>query len=485
MHIWTFAVWTNAIVLHSKFPQNSKGAYLDFCSLYPYVLNYERYPIGHPIQVTNDFFPFFKIHCRMQPCPLLGTAKCQGWHWKIPYFGLMKVKILPPRKLLFPVLPVKINGKLMFPLCRTCAENEDKGHCTCSSLSHGLIHTWCTMELTLAINMGYDILEIYKVLHWPSNQKINNTIGSGGLFTEYINMFLCIKTQASGYPDSVHSLQQRQQYIEEYASNEGVILGPKLIECNPGLCSIAKLTLNSFYGKFGQHSNMSNTMYITHYEKLYDFLTNQTKVITDFHVLDTGMVVMEYVHSEEFQEADYKTNVIITSMCSAYSHLKLWRIMNPLGNRVMYHDTDSVIYMSYLGQWKPPTDKYLGDLADELACHQIGCSGCSTGHWIVEFVSCGAKNYAYRLNMGEVVCKVRGFSLNFSALQVVNLNSMKEALHAWKDVDACPEMVTLKTMIMRDKLTAIVYTHKMPKHCGVMYNKRVVREDFSTIPYGY
>ena len=266
----------------------------------------------------------------------------------------------------------------MFPLCHTCAENEDKGYCICSSLSCALIHTWCMMELTLTINMGYDILEIYEVLHWPSNEKINNTTGSGGLFTEYINMVLHIKTQASGYPDSVHSFQQRQQYIDEYASNEGVILDPKLIECNPGLRSIAKLALNSFYGKFGQHSNMSNTVYITCYEKLYNFLTNQTKVIKDFHVLDTGMVVMEYVHSEEFQEADYKTNVIIASMCSAYSHLKLWRIMNWLGNRVMYHHIDSVIYMSYPGQWKPPTGKSLSDLADELACHWIGCSGCST-----------------------------------------------------------------------------------------------------------
>ena len=100
--------------------------------------------------------------------------------------------------------------------------------------------------------------------------------------------------------------------------------------------------------------------------------------------------------------------------------------------------------MSYPGQWKPPTGKYLGNLAD------------------------------------EVVCKVRGFSLNFSALQVVNLNIKKEALHAWKDVDAYPEVVTLKTMIMYDKLTAIVYTCMMPRHYGVMYNK-----DFSTIPYGY
>ena len=62
---------------------------------------------------------------------------------------------------------------------------------------------------------------------------------------------------------------------------------------------------------------------------------------------------------------------------------------------------------------------------------------------------------------------------------------MKQALHAWKDVDACPEMVTLKTMIMQDKLSAIIYTRMMPKHYGIMYNKRVVNDDFSTIPFGY
>ena len=188
----------------------------------------------------------------------------------------MKVKILPPQKLLFPMLPIKINGKLMFPLCLTCAENEEKGSCICPLQSCLLIHTWCTMELTLAINMGYNILKIYKVLHLPSNEQINSSTGRGGLFTKYINMFLCIKAQASGYPDSVCTLKQRQEYVEEYVCNEGVILDTHLTEHNPGLCSIAKLALNSFYGKFEQCSNMSKMAYITHYEKLYDFLTDQT-----------------------------------------------------------------------------------------------------------------------------------------------------------------------------------------------------------------
>ena len=231
-----FGSRTNAIVLHREFPPNSCGEYLDFCSLYPYVLKYERYPIGHPTHFTNNFSPFFKVCCKgTQPCHPLGTAVCLGWHWRIPYFSLMKVKILPPRKLLFPILPIKINGKLMFSLCHTCAENEHKGNCTCPPHSCALTHTWCTTELILAINMEYVILEIYEVLHWSSNEKIDGSTGRGGLFTEYINMFLHIKTQASGYPNNVCTLKQRQQYVEEYSSKEGVLLDPKLIEHNPSL----------------------------------------------------------------------------------------------------------------------------------------------------------------------------------------------------------------------------------------------------------
>ena len=70
--------------------------------------------------------------------------------------------------------------------------------------------------------------------------------------------------------------------------------------------------------------------------------------------------------------------------------------------------------------------QYLGDLTNELSCSDVGCSGCHSGHWIVEFISCRAKNYAYHLNSGEVVCKVRGFSLKFSASQVIHLRQYEK-----------------------------------------------------------
>ena len=473
---------TNGIVLHKDISLPMKGLYKDFCSLYPDVLKYMTYPLGHPVRIVENFKDCVQDACS-GPC-FRGNA-CHGKHIKLPYFGLIKARVLPPRKLLFPVLPMRINKKLMFTLCKKCAESESDAPCACTSVQRSLTHTWTTVEMDIALNMGYEILKIYEVLHWAETSTLDRLTGSGGLFTQYINTFLRIKAEASGYPKDAKTENEKKKYVEDYAINEGVQLRSDCITKNPGLRSIAKLALNSFYGKFGQRTNMKKCCYITSCNDIYRLLTDYTKVIKDFHVLNTDMVVFDYVEGREFQETDSKTNVVIATFCTSYARLKLWLVLNRLGERVLYHDTDSVIYTSLPGQYCPPVGKYLGQLTDELECKEIGCLGCSEGHWIVEFVSCGAKNYAYKLNTGEVVCKVRGFSLNFSASQVVNLDSMKKALMLWKKKEEQMEMTTIKTMILRNKYTGVVYSKEMPKNYGVVYNKRVVAPDFTTKPYGF
>ena len=79
------------------------------------------------------------------------------------------------------------------------------------------------------------------------------------------------------------------------------------------------MALNSFYGKFGQKSNMKKTVYITEYEKLYDLLTDRTKKIKDFHVLDITMVAVEYIQNANFIEINTKTNVVMASFCTSYA----------------------------------------------------------------------------------------------------------------------------------------------------------------------
>ena len=90
---------------------------------------------------------------------------CNIKHWTLPYFGLIKLKILPPRCLYFPVLPMKINSKLLFPLCRTCTEKENVYEGDCTDEKCALTNTWCTPEINAVINVSYLILEIFEVLH--------------------------------------------------------------------------------------------------------------------------------------------------------------------------------------------------------------------------------------------------------------------------------------------------------------------------------
>ena len=82
----------------------------------------------------------------------------------------MKVTILPPTNLLFPVLPLKCNDKLKFPLCYKCACNESQEMCQCLDSDRMFTHTYCTPEIEVALNIGYIIIQIHEVLHWSETE---------------------------------------------------------------------------------------------------------------------------------------------------------------------------------------------------------------------------------------------------------------------------------------------------------------------------
>ena len=81
-------------------------------------------------------------------------------------------------------------------------------------------------------------------------------------------------------------------------------------------------------------------------------------------------------------------------------------------------------------------------------------------------------------------CKVRGFSLNYKSSLILNFESMKEALVAWKRNEK-KELVTVKTELVRDKYKPKVFNRVISKHYGVVYDKRKVLPDFTSIPFGF
>ena len=105
-----------------------------------------------------------------------------------------------------------------------------------------------------------------------------------------------------------------------------------LILQNLGLRSLSKLALNSFCGKFGQRTNMKKTKFVNDVGVPYNHMTDPSKVLTDFHVMNENIMELEFKHSEEFEPISLGTNVIIAAFCTSWVRLKLWSIMNKLGD---------------------------------------------------------------------------------------------------------------------------------------------------------
>ncbi len=92
---------------------------------------------------------------------------------------------------------------------------------------------------------------------------------SGGLFSDYINTFLKISRRALVWCETEAYIQK---YISDYETKEGILLDRKKLVKNPGLRVLAKLMLNSFWGKFGQRINVSRTEVVTDQSRLYQML---------------------------------------------------------------------------------------------------------------------------------------------------------------------------------------------------------------------
>ena len=57
-----------------------------------------------------------------------------------------------------------------------------------------------------------------------------------------------------------------------------------------------------------------------------------------------------------------KTNIFLATFTTCWARLKLFEVLDQLGDRVLYYDSDSVIYVSRPGHYDPPLGDFLGEL---------------------------------------------------------------------------------------------------------------------------
>ena len=146
--------------------------------------------------------------------------------------------------------------------------------------------------------------------------------------------------------------------------------------------------------------------------------------------------------------------------------------------------SDSVIYLSKRGDWDPPTGDSLGEWTNEL-------DGYGEGSYIKEFVSCGPKQYSYKAANGEgkivgVVMKAKGFSLNHSTAAHLNFDRLKRQVFRFhRDGDTDGESVAVYNKVIRRTKEHRLVTKTERKVQKLVYKKRILQYDYTTLPYGY
>jgi hypothetical protein len=444
---------TSGFKLHYKVAADEEILYLDVCSLYPFINKVAKMPVGHPEIINKNFDPHFKN-----------------------YFGFAHVKILPPHNLYIPVLPVRVDGKLMFPLCTHCAINCNQGDCTHSDDERCITGVWCTPEIIAALEAGYKLVKIYEVYHYAHTSQYDAEKKTGGLFSDQVNLFVKLKTEASGYPDNVTTEDEKEAYIHEVYEKVGVELEKDKIKTNPALRSISKICCNSFWGKLAERNNKPQVVYISSTEVLAQFTNNSINEIVNFHIVNEDVLVLEYRKCETFEKENFTTNIALASFTTCWARLELLKYLQQVNTNLLYCDTDSIIFVTKKnsdGSYQncPKVGSCLGELTNEL----------KPGQHITEFVCTGPKSYSFRTNDGVEAVKFKGVSLTFKNSQRINFESVRELVFGpVSSISLFPH-----NQFKRMKYDGVIYNADIIKKLKVTFNKRKILNNFDTHPFGF
>jgi hypothetical protein len=146
----------------------------------------------------------------------------------------------------------------------------------------------------------------------------------------------------------------------------------------------------------------------------------------------------------------------------------------------LYCDTDSIIYGVKEGYPDPLAyleNPYLGGLKDE-----------KKGLQIMEFCSCGPKNYALKLKdpkTNKIIheLKIKGITLDYNTAHLLHYDTFKEKCLRFPEQD--PIFVNYQSVLRPDLRTGNVYSVPLKKMFRPVVRKGIVNdEDYRIIDFG-
>jgi hypothetical protein len=92
----------------------------------------------------------------------------------------------------------------------------------------------------LAVQESHKVIKLFEVYEYQTTQYDHQN-REGGLFVDYINTFLELKAEASGYPAWVRTRDDEDSYIKAFPESESMLLVRDAIRPNVAKCGTAKL----------------------------------------------------------------------------------------------------------------------------------------------------------------------------------------------------------------------------------------------------
>ena len=321
----------------------------------------------------------------------------------------------------------------------------------------------------MAIEKGYKIQKIFEVWHYPKT--------SCDIFKGYVKTFVKIKDESSSH--NFKTKQNKENYRKKVFDSLGIDLNE--FHPNPGRRFIAKLCLNNLWGHFGMRINKPQVVYATSSAEFYDVLFDDE--VENFSlVFIHDMCQMNFNLKNDFVKNIFTNNIGLAAFTTSHARLKLYEVLDILGERVLGFDTDSAWYVEKENEnlLQSKLGNSLGELKDEL-----------DGNWIENWVGTGPKSYAcevwskapWQQNAGgiakkENVCKVKGFALNLQILETINQFSMEDIVQR-----KIQEITIENNLISRSNYKKVIHK-KQVKKFSIDYDKRRI-EGEKTYPWGY
>jgi hypothetical protein len=194
-------------------------------------------------------------------------------------------------------------------------------------------------------------------------------------------------------------------------------------DSNAGRRSMAKLCLNSFWGRLGMRDSFPKVVFVRSHAKLQSLFEDPHWEVTSVrYVTDDCLAVLLTSKSVDTLTITNNTNIYAAVFTTAYARMRLYEFLVKVGDRLVYCDTDSVIYELSPNAWENlEVGQFMGDLTNELG----------EGEVIIRFVSGGPKVYAYITNKGNCVVKVKGFQLTERARAAFSFDNLETVIKTY------------------------------------------------------